>query len=134
MSGTTTGTTSGTTTPAPATTLQAAPAVRKAAAQALGGKATPAVQGKRNSGSWQGKGAIAGAVAVARGTKGTSNPLASCQVAALVAMAAGTPHHNPRVVARLAAKGMCSPQGVLTPAGATIVAAVRKAQGGTPAK
>lgn len=127
--------TSTTTTTAPAaTTLAATPAQRKAAALALGGKATPAVPGKRNSGSWQGKGAIVGTVAVARTTRGTSNPLAAQQVAALVALAAGTTHHNPRVVARLAAKGMCTPQGVLLPAGAAIVALVRKAQGVAPSK
>lgn len=124
-------TSTSTTTPAApqATTLQAAPAVRTKATKALGGKATPATPGKRNSGSWQGRGAIVGTVAVSRTTKGTSNPLAACQVAALVALAAGTTHHNPRVVARLAGKGMCTPQGVLLPAGAAIVAAVAKAQG-----
>lgn len=119
-----------TVTPAPAVAvLTATPAQRKLAAQALGGKATPATPGKRNSGSWQGKGAIVGAVQVARTTRGTSNPLAAQQVAALVALAAGTTHHNPRVVARLANKGMCTPQGALLPAGAAIVAAVRKVQG-----
>lgn len=111
--------------------LTATPAQRKAA-QAVGTKAlagtTPAVQGKRNSGSWQGK-ASAPVLAVARATKGTSTTLAASQVAALVYLAGGGVHHNPRVVARLAAKGLCTPAGAVLPAGAAVLAAVGKAVG-----
>lgn len=123
---------SGTTTPVatPAVVaLTTTPAQRKAA-QAVASKAlagtTPAVQGKRNSGSWQGK-ASAPVLAVSR----ASGKLAASQVQALVYMAAGGVHHNPRVVARLAAQGMCTPAGAVLPAGAAIVAAVGKAA--TPA-
>jgi hypothetical protein len=109
--------------------LTTTPAQRKAAAQVaskvLAGNA-PAVPGKRNSGAWQGK-ASAPVLAVARATRGTSTTLAASQVAALVHLAAGGVHHNPRVVARLAGKGLCTPQGAVTPAGAAVLVAVGKA-------
>lgn len=109
--------------------LTTTPAQRKAA-QAVASKAlagnTPAVQGKRNSGAWQGK-ASAPVLAVARATKGTSAPLAASQVAALVHLASGGTHHNPRVVARLAAKGLCTPAGAVTAAGNAVLVAVGKA-------